>query len=125
MTLQNLLGDLALDATVQDVDTSVQGVDASVQALNAQVQVLQAQVVALNESNALLRRVVKLLESSGNVDVGNRQRITLDLITSGLTLSAVTTVTNVTSIGGLDHRQFIDQARTAYNTGIRSQLVFD
>lgn len=77
--------------------------------------------LALDESVVLLRRIVKLLESSGNNDIGNRQRIALDSITAGTTLP---TVTNVAATAGVNHAQFIDPARTAYNTGIRSNLIF-
>lgn len=89
---------------------------------------------ATAEQILLLRRIVKLLESQATVDVGNRQRITLDAITAGVSLPAVTAITNAlpagtntigsVNIGGADHRQFIDQARTAYNTGIRGKLTF-
>lgn len=95
MAMQNLMGDLANDDTV-----------------------------------ILLRRIVKELEVSANADAGNRQRVNIDSISTGLTLAVVTTVstvssvTNVAAVGGLDHRQFIDQARAAYNTGIRAGLIF-
>lgn len=95
MPMQNLMGDLANDDTV-----------------------------------LLLRRIVKLLEVSANADAGNRQRVNIDNISTGLTLTALTTVTtvstvtNTAAVGGLDHRQFIDQARAAYNTGIRAGLIF-
>jgi len=78
----------------------------------------------------LLRRMVHLLESSGNVDIANRQRIALDSITAGTTLPAVTTVTtvstvtNLATLAGYDQRQFHDVARIAYNTGPRAQLNF-
>jgi hypothetical protein len=98
---------------------------------------------ASEEELVLLRRIIKLIESQSAADSANRQRITLDSITAGLTLSTVSTVTTVTAvtgitnalpagtnnigsinIAGLDQRQFIDAARTAYNTGIRSKLTF-
>ena len=75
----------------------------------------------------LLRRIVKLLEASANVDVANRQRIIVDALAGGMTLGAVTTVSsvsNLAAIAGLDQRQFHDMARTAYNTGVRAQLNF-
>jgi hypothetical protein len=81
----------------------------------------------------LLRRIVKLLESTAATDVAQRQRITLDAITAGVTLPAVTTVTTVTTVGsvtnlaavnGWNQQMFADPARTAYNTGIRAQLTF-
>jgi hypothetical protein len=95
---------------------------------------------ATEESIILLRRMVKLLESQSATDIANRQRITIDAITGGLTLAAITTVGAVTGItnalpagtntigsvnlGGADQRQFIDISRTNYNTGIRSKLTF-
>lgn len=99
---------------------------------------------AQDEQLVLLRRLIKLIESQSATDLANRQRITLDAIAASLTLGTVTTVTTVsavtgitnalpagtnniggiTQIAGADHRQFIDMARTAYNTGIRSGLIF-
>lgn len=102
---------------------------------------------AQDEQLVLLRRLIKLIESQSATDLANRQRITVDNIAAGLTLGTVTTVTGVTTvsavtaitnalpagtnniggitqIAGADHRQFIDMARTAYNTGIRSGLIF-
>lgn len=96
MTLQNLLGDLALDETSQEI---------------AEIAVL-------------LRRAVKLLEASGNVDIANRQRVVLDALTTGLTLSTVTTVSAVNTFDGYDRRQWQDGSRIAYNTGIRQNLSF-
>ena len=83
---------------------------------------------ATEEQIVLLRRIVKLLESQATVDIANRQRIAIDAVTSGVTIGATlgagaNTVGNVT-VGLMDHRQFIDVARTAYNTGIRSKLTF-
>lgn len=81
----------------------------------------------------LLRRMVKLMESQAAVDTAQRQRMTVDAITAGLTLAAVTAVTTVTTVSsvtnqvalaGYDQRLFSDFARTAYNTGIRAGLTF-
>lgn len=80
----------------------------------------------VDETAALLRRLIKIMESQATVDQQNRQRITLDAITAALTLATVTTVGTVstlTAIDGENHRMFIDLARTAFNTGIRSKLV--
>lgn len=93
MALQNLLGDLALDETSQEI---------------AEIAVL-------------LRRAVKLLEASGNVDIANRQRVVLDALTGGLTLSSVAAVN---TFDGYDRRQWQDGSRIAYNTGIRQNLSF-
>ncbi len=86
--------------------------------------------LANDDTVILLRRLVKIAESLGNVDAGGRQRMTLDAITAGLVLAGVTTVTtvstvtNLATVAGLDQRQFYDVARTAYNTGVRSNLIF-
>ena len=80
--------------------------------------------LANDDTVLLLRRIVKLLEASANVDVANRQRIVIDALAGGMTLGAVGTVSNITAMAGLDQRQFHDMARTAYNTGVRAQLNF-
>lgn len=89
--------------------------------------------VASEESIVFLRRIAKILENQQAVDPQQRQRITLDSITAGVTLPAVTTVTTVatvsavTNIAGLfswNQQILADPARTAYNTGIRSALTF-
>ena len=87
---------------------------------------------ASDDAIVLLRRMVKLMESQNATDIANRQRVSVDAFTA--------TVPAVTSIGGIvgalpgggnligfvnqDQRQFIDVARTNYNTGIRSKLTF-
>lgn len=86
--------------------------------------------LALDNTVVLLRRIVHLLESSGSVDIGNRQRIAIDRFDSAAVLPTVTAVTTVSSVtnlatlAGLDQRQFHDVARIAYNTGPRAQLNF-
>ena len=83
-----------------------------------------------DDSTPLLRRIVKLLEASANVDVGNRQRVNLDSISSGLTMGTVSTITNavpvgnIASIANVGQQQFADTSRICYNVGIRSQLIF-
>jgi len=89
---------------------------------------------ASDDTVILLRRIVKLLESNAVVDVANRQRITIDsigpatAITTTVPVSGTVTVSSITSVGqlaGVDSRfQIIDWARQAYNSGIRSNLVF-
>jgi hypothetical protein len=79
---------------------------------------------ASDEAIALLRRMVKLMEPLAVQDVAQRQRVTLDAITTGLALGAVTTVGNIGGLGGVDPRfQFIDQARNAYANGIRANIT--
>lgn len=79
-------------------------------------------------SNWLLRKVVKLLESNAVVDVNSRQKITVDAMTSGMTLSTVTSVGNIGNlgtIGSMDPRfTFIDAARNNYANSIRNNLKF-
>lgn len=119
MTLQNAFGDLALDTTVSAVSD---------------------EVVVLQEQNELLRRLVKLMESQATIDSAQRQRITVDSIAASLTLATVTTVGTVSSVSalptlpaattvnqfaGVDLRfQWAENARIAYNTGIRSKLTY-
>lgn len=93
------------------------------------------------EAIILLRRMVKILENQQAVDPQQRQRIAVDAITGSLTLANVTTVAAVTAItnalpagtntignigtvNAWNQQMFADPARTAYNTGIRSQLTF-
>lgn len=83
--------------------------------------------LANDDTIILLRRIVKLLESSGNVDAGTRQRIALDAIATGLTLGTITTVgtvSNISAIAGQGVGMYVDTSRTAYNTGIRANLIF-
>lgn len=80
--------------------------------------------LANDDTVILLRRIVKLLEAQAAADFGNRQRITIDFITAGLTLAAVSSVTNLAATAGLAQQQFHDTARIAYNTGVRSKLNF-
>lgn len=83
---------------------------------------------ATEEALILLRRMVKLMEPIATQDSQQRQRVTLDAITGGITLGAVSTistVSNIAGLGGVDPRyQFIDQARNAYANGIRQNLNF-
>jgi hypothetical protein len=91
---------------------------------------------ASEESTVLLRRITKLLESLATVDPQQRQRVVVDTgitIAAAQTLATVSTVSAVTSVGsitnltqvsGWNQQLFADPARTAYNSGIRSQLTF-
>ena len=89
-----------------------------------------------------LQRMCDLLEPSATQDSAQRQRVTVDSITAGQTITTVGTVStitggtistitnavpvgNVATLGGGNPEwQMIDTARAAYNTGIRSQLLF-
>ena len=102
----------------------------------------------LTESVQLLNRIAQLLTPIATQDSSQRQRIAVEAmpasvtvaqataanlnatvaIAASQTLGTVTTVSSVTNIaglGGVDPRfQFIDLARTAYNTGPRNNLSF-
>lgn len=99
-----------------------------------------------NEAIIFLRRCVKLLEASGTCDPQNRQRITIDAITAGLTLATVTTVTTVSTVTvvsavtaitnalpagtntlgyiGMNNDTRTDLTRNTYANGIRRNLTF-
>ena len=94
---------------------------------------------SVDDHLVLLRRITKILENQQAVDPQQRQRITLDAITASLTLATITTVgtvttvttvstvtsvTNIAAMAGWNQQMFVDPARTAYNTGLRQQLVF-
>ncbi len=105
-------------------------------------------LVAQDDTLVILARILKLIESLSIVDAAQRQRITLDAVTSGLALGSVTvtsapttTVTgtvsinaipaganiigslnNLGTIAGMDREMYINQARVAYNTGISAKL---
>ena len=91
--------------------------------------------MAKDASVVLLRRIVKLMEASGNVDTSNRQKITVDAplpagsntigtVTVG-TVSTVSSVTNVAGIGTYDPKlMFMEMARASYESGIRSKISF-
>jgi hypothetical protein len=82
---------------------------------------------ASDDTVILLRRIVKLLESNAVVDVNNRQKVAVEVMPT-TTVTGTVTVSTITSVGqlaGVDSRfQIIDWARQAYNSGIRSNLVF-
>ena len=71
---------------------------------------------------SLLERLVKISESNQVVDSAQRQRITLDAITAGITLPAVTTVSNITQNAGMDREQYINIAKQTYANSIRNRL---
>lgn len=82
------------------------------------------------ELTRLLTRLVKVMENQQACDVAQRQRITLDSITAGLTLATITTVgtvnsvTNAASIAGMNQEQYINIARNTYSNSIRNKLSF-
>lgn len=93
---------------------------------------------------SLMQRFVKIMESNQVVDSAQRQRITLDSITAGVslptvaavttvttvsavtavtTVSTVTAVTNLTQNAGMDREQYINIAKQTYANSIRSRLT--
>lgn len=95
------------------------------------------------DSNTLLRRIVKLLESQAVVDIQNRQKVTIDSVTANsLTTAGFNTalVGNIVTTGAptlgtiaplpiwegpVDQRfRIMDAARLTYDQGIRSHLAF-
>lgn len=105
---------------------------------NTPAPVVRTMSGSVDDQIVLLRRIVKLMESQAAVDPQQRQRITIDAgtlpavttvstVTAVTTVTTVTTVSTVTNIAGLfswNQQILSDPARTAYNTGIRSQLTF-
>lgn len=69
--------------------------------------------VTQDETVMLLRRMVKILEPIGTQDSNQRQRVNVE-----------TGSISVVSYGSVDPRfQIADWARTAYNTGIRANII--
>lgn len=87
-----------------------------------------------DDSLVYLRRIVKLMESQGTVDAGNRQRITIDsigpatAITTTIPVSGTVTATissaAITTLAGQNQQMYQDVARNAYANGIRQNLIF-
>jgi hypothetical protein len=81
----------------------------------------------------MLQRLVKVCETLQVVDSAQRQRITIDAFTSGVTLPNVSTVstvstvsaqTNQTAMAGMDREMYINIAKQTYALAIRSNLTF-
>ncbi len=94
---------------------------------------------ATDDSLVYLRRMVKLMESQGTVDVGNRQRVVVDAFGTGIVTGVgnsgagvprVTVSTDsafsttITSFLGAGDQAFQDVARNTYANGIRANLQF-
>ena len=111
--LRTILTTLATTLNVEIVDPAT-GLPMT-PAYDSSVVAVGDAVEALNESVILLRRIAKLLEPMATQDAAQRQRVTISSAETGFTTSFY---------GGVDARfQIIDWARTAYNTGIRSNLT--
>jgi hypothetical protein len=118
----NLVGSVAANVLTLNYDTSAMS---STDRLAIYLD--DSYTPSSDEAIALLRRMVKLMEPLAVQDVSQRQRVTVDAITSGITLSTIQTVSsvnNIGAIGNIDPRyQFIDQARNAYANGIRANIT--
>jgi hypothetical protein len=111
--LRTILTTLATTLNVEIVDPAT-GLPMT-PAYDSSVVAVGDAVEALNESVILLRRISKLLEPMATQDGNQRQRIAISSVEVGMPVS---------SYGGVDSRfQIVDWARTAYNTGIRSNLT--
>jgi hypothetical protein len=111
--LRTILTTLATTLNVEIVDPAT-GLPMT-PAYDSSVVAVGDAVEALNESVILLRRIAKLLEPMATQDGNQRQRIAISSVEAGMPVS---------SYGGVDPRfQIADWARTAYNTGIRSNLT--
>jgi len=111
--LRTILTTLATTLNVEIVDPAT-GLPMT-PAYDSSVVAVGDAVEALNESVILLRRIAKLLEPMATQDAAQRQRIAISSVEAGIPVS---------SYGSVDPRfQIADWARTAYNTGIRSNLT--
>ena len=78
------------------------------------------------EAIVLLRRMVKILENQAATDTAQRQRVVVEntVATTVATVTTVSSITNIAALNGWNQQMFVDPARAAYNSGIRSQLTF-
>jgi hypothetical protein len=75
-----------------------------------------------DDSVVLLRRLIQLLTPIAVQDGQQRQRVVIDSLSGGITLTNVGTLNTLANV---DPRfLFIDTARTAYSDGIRRNLVY-
>ena len=114
----NLVGSVAANVLTLNYDTTAMS---STDKLAIYLD--DAYTPSSDEAIVLLRRMVKLMEPLAVQDSSQRQRVVIENITTG-TVNAVTTVSNLAGLGGVDPRfQFIDQARNAYANGIRANIT--
>lgn len=113
---------------------------------NADIPSTNAAVEVLQDQNALLRRMVKLLEGQGTVDINKRQRVAVEtmptvgingIVTSGLTAQAGNSYPDTTNPYILTSRaahiisefpvgqewRIADSARNTFANGIRSKIT--
>jgi hypothetical protein len=103
-------------------------------------------LVAQDDTIVILARILKLLESLSIVDSAQRQRVVVDAFAAGLTVTlgaggasigtvavsslpalasganVIGSINNIATMAGMDREMYINQARTAYNTGISAKL---
>jgi hypothetical protein len=94
-----------------------------------EINIVNSEGLVINPaSDEILRKLVVMLAPISTQDTNQRIRITLDAITGGLTLAAVTTVGTVTTVNqlaGVDARYILmDNARNMYANSIRPYLTF-
>lgn len=113
MTLQNLLGDLALDASVQQVKSAVDGVTSAIndgvqitgavplpdgaatQVTLEAVRALSDQIATLSETlNIFVSQILRMMPRK---DAGDRSVVYLEAMATNLTLG---TVSSVNTLGG-------------------------
>jgi hypothetical protein len=94
-----------------------------------EINIVNSEGIVINPAtDEILRKLLIMLAPLSTQDTNQRIRITLDAITGGLTLAAISTVSNVTSLNqyaGVDARYTIlDNARNMYGNSIRPYLSF-
>jgi hypothetical protein len=128
---------LAGSTLTLNVDTSTHNANDALQVIYEDATSLAPTVAPQTDDLVrMLSRLVKILECNAVVDQQQRQRVTLDAMTGGLTLAALTTVTTVTTVStvsavtnqvamaGMDREQYINIAKNTYANAIRPQLTF-
>lgn len=82
-------------------------------------------VSALKEQVALMKRLLMILSPVATQDSSNRQRVVVDaaVVSQATPGNLNANIGNISLYGGVDARfQFLDTARIAYSTSIRSNL---
>jgi hypothetical protein len=87
----------------------------------------------INESNSVLKRILKLLAPLGIVTGAGSNRLNVDVtavnavttVTTVTTVSTLSALTNQVNTGGVNSFVILkDQSRNAYANGIRNNLTF-
>ena len=81
---------------------------------------------ASDETLIMLRRIVKLLESNAVVDYANRQRVTVDQISTMPTVTCTLASTTITALpfSNTYHFDRMEQSRIQYALAIRANLIW-